>query len=120
MVREEAEALWWMLPTALSLPQLHGEVDADGAQELHHVRPPSQGKLGAKASLLASDEPSSEGHQLQSTHGTGRGLRFDCLSGQPPSTGPASLTPGPSAHRPPSDVCPKEAERHGSMRCEGT
>lgn len=119
-MREEAGALWWVLPTALSLPQLHGGVDADGAQELPHVRPPSQGKLGAKSSLLASDEPSSEGHQLQSTYGTSRGLRSDCPSGQPPSTGPAPLTPGLCAHRPPTDVCPKKAERHENMRCEGT
>lgn len=51
-MREEAEALWWMLPTALSLSQLHGGVDADGAQELPLVRPPLQGKLGAKAQSL--------------------------------------------------------------------
>lgn len=60
-MRKEAEALWWMLPTVLSLPKLHGGVDADGAQELPNVRPPSQGKLDAKAQLLASEEHSSGG-----------------------------------------------------------
>lgn len=119
-MREEAEALWWMLPTVLSLPQLHGGVDADGARNCPLLGPLCRESWVQRPNLFVSDEPSSQGHQLQSTHGTGRGLRSDRPSGLPPSTGPASFTPGPSAHRPTSDVCSKEAEMHGSMRCKDT